>query len=50
MFTFRYIGKMNRLVAEQYLEGMRDGTYLVRQSQSNSDYTHAICVRYVYQW
>ena len=42
----RYIGRLNRLDAENYLEGMRDGTYLVRQSEAKSDYTHAICIRY----
>lgn len=42
----RYIGRLNRLDAENYLEGMRDGTYLVRQSEAQSDYTHAICIRY----
>ena len=32
-FTFRYIGKLNRLVAEQYLEGMR-ATEQLRNSPS----------------
>lgn len=46
----RYIGRLNRLDAENYLEGMRDGTYLVRQSEAKSDYTHAICIRYGSQY
>lgn len=36
---------MSRLEAEQCLEGVKDGTYLVRKSESRTDYTHAIAVK-----
>ena len=43
----RYVGKMNRLEAEQRLEGLRNGTYLVRRTAGKTpEYTHAIAVRY----
>lgn len=36
---------MSRLEAEQCLESAGDGTYLVRKSESRTDYTHAIAVK-----
>lgn len=41
----RYVGKMSRLKAELCLEVVKDGTYLVRKSESGTHYTHAIAVR-----
>lgn len=42
---YRYVGKMSRLEAEHCLEGLKDGTYLVRKSESRSEYTHAIALK-----
>lgn len=36
---------MSRLEAEHCLEGLKDGAYLVRKSESRTDYTHAIAVK-----
>lgn len=44
---YRYAGKMSRLEAEQCLESAGDGTYLVRKSESRTDYTHAIAIKLV---
>jgi len=42
------MGKLSRLEAEQCLEGLRNGTYLVRRTLGKTpEYTHAIAVRYV---
>lgn len=47
-FYSRYVGKINRLEAEQCLEGLRDGTYMVRKTEGKTpEYTHAIAVRLV---
>lgn len=48
---YRYVGKLSRLEAEQCLEGLRDGTYLVRKTESkHPEYTHAIAVRLGFRW
>ncbi|XP_064400460.1 tyrosine-protein phosphatase non-receptor type 11-like isoform X2 [Halichondria panicea] len=42
-----YVGRLNRLEAEQCLEGLRNGTYLVRRTVGKTpEYTHAIAVRW----
>ena len=41
----RFAGKLSRLEAERILAGMRDGTYLIRESDSPcSSYTYAIAI------
>ena len=46
-YKCRYGGKITRLEAEHCLEGLKDGTYLVRKSESRTDYTHAIAIKLV---
>ena len=45
--VFRYAGKITRLEAEHCLDGLRDGTYLIRKCESRTDYTHAIAIKLV---
>ena len=41
----RFAGKVSRMGAEKCLEGMKNGTFLVRESDRQQGYTHAIAIR-----
>ena len=41
----RFAGKVSRMGAEKCLEGMKNGTFLVRESNRQQGYTHAIAIR-----
>ena len=44
----RYAGKITRIMAENVLEDLRDGAFLVRNSTDpNSEYTYTIAIKYV---
>lgn len=43
--NYRFVGKLSRMGAEKYLEGMKNGTFLVRESDGQQGYTHAIAIR-----
>ena len=40
----RFVGKLSRSRAESYLEGAKNGTFLVRESEGQREYKHAIAV------
>lgn len=44
-FTVRFAGKLSRPTAESYLEETKNGTFLVRESERQRDYKHAIAVK-----
>lgn len=45
MYDLRFVGKLSRTAAESYLLNAKTGTYLVRESEGQRDYTYAIAVK-----